>query len=125
MRQEAEKHAEEDRKKKGQVEIRNNAEQLLYATEKTIEELGDKIDEQKKEQVQQAMLELRQALETEETQTIEEKMETLSKVAQEIAVQAYQKAQQETQTTESGYEEGEEKKQNHDGESVDTDYEVT
>ncbi|MGC9554799.1 MAG: molecular chaperone DnaK, partial [Thermoplasmatota archaeon] len=66
MRQEAEKHAEEDRKKKERVEARNNAEQLLYTTEKTLEELGDKIEKSQREQAEQAMQDLRQALESDD-----------------------------------------------------------
>jgi molecular chaperone DnaK len=121
MRQEAEKHADEDRKKKEKVEVFNTAEQLLYATEKTIDELGDKIDEQKREQAQQAMQDLKGALETDDTQTIQEKTEALSKVAQEIAVQVYQQTQQET-TEKTESEQGD---QRQDEKSVDTDYEVT
>lgn len=117
MRQEAEKHAEEDRKKKERVEARNNAEQLLYTTEKTLDELGDKIDSQKKETAQQAMQELKQALEDDDLQAIKEKTEALSKAAQEIAVQAYQQAQE---TAQAG-----DQQQSGDDESVDTDYEVT
>ncbi|MDD3493924.1 MAG: Hsp70 family protein, partial [Candidatus Thermoplasmatota archaeon] len=121
MRQEAEKHAEEDRKKKERVEARNNAEQLLYTTEKTLEELGDKIEERQREQAEQAMQDLRQALESDDIRAIKEKTEALTKVVQEIAVQAYQKAQQETDTAGQEQAEGDQA----DGESVDTDYEVT
>jgi len=118
MRQEAEKHAEEDRKKKERVEARNNAEQLLYTTEKTLEELGDKIEERQREQAEQAMQDLRQALESDDIRAIKEKTEALTRAAQEIAVQAYQK---ETPASGQKQTEGDQA----DGESVDTDYEVT
>lgn len=124
MRQEAKKHAEEDQKKKERVEVFNNAEQLYYATEKTLEELKAKISDEQRHQTKQAMDVLKQALESDDVDAIKLKTEALSKAAQEIAVQAYQQAQQQADGSQSnssqegGQEDGAD-------ETVDTDYEVT
>jgi len=124
MRQEAKKHAEEDQKKKERVEVFNNAEQLYYATEKTLEELKAKISDEQRHQAKQAMDDLKQALESDDVDAIKLKTEALSKAAQEIAVQAYQQAQQQADGSQSnssqegGQEDGAD-------ETVDTDYEVT
>jgi molecular chaperone DnaK len=122
MRQEAEKHAEEDRQKKEQVEIRNTGEQLYYTTEKTLDELKEKISDDQLQKANQALEDLKQSLDGDDVAVIKEKTEALSKIAQEIAAQVYQQAQQQTNDTQSRPETSEESGAN---ESVDTDYEVT
>ncbi|MEA2054723.1 MAG: molecular chaperone DnaK [Candidatus Thermoplasmatota archaeon] len=116
MRKEAEEHAEEDKKKKEIVETRNNAETLVYTTEKTLEELKDKVSSDKKENVEKAIKELKEALSKDDIDDIKKKTEELSKAAQEIAVEAYQKVGKEKKA--------ESRKGGTSNESVDTDYEV-
>jgi len=110
MRKEAEEHAEEDRKRKEKVEARNNAETLIYTTEKTLEELKDKVSADKKDDVEE----------------IKKKTEELSKAAQEVAVEVYQKAQAAGGAggASSGATGTQSNNQESSGESVDTDYEV-
>ncbi|RLF63055.1 MAG: molecular chaperone DnaK [Thermoplasmata archaeon] len=125
MRKEAEEHAEEDRKRKEKVETRNNAETLVYTTEKTLEELKDKVSADKREKAEKAIKELKEALEKDDIEEIKKKTEELSKAAQEVAVEAYQKTQaaggaqagSQSQSTQGG-------SQGSSDESVDTDYEV-
>ena len=125
MRKEAEEHAEEDRKRKEKVETRNNAETLVYTTEKTLEELKDKVSADKREKAEKAIKELKEALEKDDIEEIKKKTEELSKAAQEVAVEAYQKTQaaggaqadSQSQSNQSG-------SQGSSDESVDTDYEV-
>ncbi len=93
MKKEAEEHAEEDRKRKEKVEVRNNAETLAYTTEKTLEELGDKVSADKREKAESAIKELKEAMEKDDIEEIKKKTEELSKAAQEVAVEAYQKTQ--------------------------------
>lgn len=125
MRKEAEEHAEEDRKRKEKVETRNNAETLVYTTEKTLEELKDKVSADKREKAEKAIKELKEALEKDDIEEIKKKTEELSKAAQEVAVEAYQKTQ-----AAGGAQAGSQSQSNQGGsqgssdESVDTDYEV-
>jgi len=131
MRKEAEAHAEEDKKRKEKVEVRNNAETLVYTTEKTLDELKDNVSADKKEKVEQAIKELKEALSKEDVEEIRNKTEELSKAAQEVAVEAYQKAQQASAEAAGAggndnddAREGKNNSSSASGESVDTDYNV-
>ena len=126
MRKEAEEHAEEDRKRKEKVETRNNAETLVYTTEKTLEELKDKVSADKREKAEKAIKELKEALEKDDIEEIKKKTEELSKAAQEVAVEAYQKTQAAggAQAGSQGSHGNQSGSQGSSDESVDTDYEV-
>ena len=118
MRKEAEEHAEEDRKKKERIEVRNNAETLVYSTEKTLEELKDKISKEKKEKVESALEALKESLKKDDIDDIKKKSEELTKALGDAAAEAYQRAEAAQST-------GEQKKwEGHPSDSVDTDYEV-
>lgn len=116
MRKEAEEHAEEDKKKKERIEAFNNAETLVYSTEKTLDELKDKVSKEKKEKVENALNELKESLKKEDIDAIKKKSEELTKALGEAATEAYQK-------TGASQEEKKEWK-GHPSDSVDTDYEV-
>ncbi len=97
MRREAEAHAEEDRKKKELIEAKNNADSLIYATEKTLKELGDKVDSQKKEQVEKAIQELKEKLNSDDIEVIKKATENLSETIQKISADVYSRIAQEQQ----------------------------
>ncbi len=97
MRREAEAHAEEDRKKKELIEAKNNADSLIYATEKTLKELGDKVDSQKKEQVEKAIQELKEKLNSDDIEAIKKATENLSETIQKISADVYSRIAQEQQ----------------------------
>jgi len=97
MKKEAEEHEEEDKKRKEKVEIRNNADVLVHTTEKTIEELKDKISSEDKEKIDAALKELREALTGDDTEKIKEKTEALSQIFQKISAEIYQQAAQQYQ----------------------------
>ncbi len=97
MKEEAEEHEEEDKKRKEKVEIRNNADVLVHSTEKTIEELKDKISSENKEKIDVALKELREALTGDDTEKIKEKTEALSQIFQKISAEIYQQAAQQHQ----------------------------
>jgi len=92
MREEAEMHAEEDKKKKEEVEVRINAESLVSQTERTLKDLGEKIPAETKEKVDAKLKDLKDALEAEGTpnEELKEKTEALSTVIQEIGASMYQ-----------------------------------
>ena len=92
---EAEKYAEEDRKRKEAVEAKNNADQLIFAMEKTLNESGDKISEEDKETLKKAIEEAKTETQTDDVEKLKAATEKLSQVANPIFSKLYQQAQQE------------------------------
>ena len=94
MVKEAEKHSEEDQKKKEDVEIKNNAETLIFQVEKTIKDLGDKIDKNKKEELEKINKELKDMISKDDfdKEVVKSKTEEVMKKLQEIGASAYQKS---------------------------------
>ncbi|MGD2009483.1 MAG: molecular chaperone DnaK [Desulfobacterales bacterium] len=90
----AELHADEDRKKKEIVEARNNADTLIYTTERSIKDLGDKVDEETKKRVEDAIAALRKAMETDDDQEIKRLSEELTQQSHKLAEAMYQQASQ-------------------------------
>ena len=88
----AEVHAEEDKKKKELVEARNSADALIYSTEKSIKELGDKVDSDTKSKVETASSALKKAMEGEDTEEIKRLSEELTQVSHKLAEAMYQQA---------------------------------
>src|SRR5690606_28390779 len=94
MIKDAELHAEEDRKRKEEVETRNNAETLINAAEKTLKEAGDVATEDQKSKVNAAIDDLKKALEGKDAEEIKAKTEALQKTIYPISTTIYQKAAQ-------------------------------
>jgi molecular chaperone DnaK len=92
MMKEAEQFAEEDEKRKKEIEVLNEADSLLYTVEKTKSDLGDKIAKDKLEQIEKAAAELREVHASKDIEKIKEKSEALTKILQEVATVAYQQA---------------------------------
>ncbi len=97
MKKEAEEHAEEDKKRKEKVETRNNAETLVNTAEKTIEDLKDKISDEDKTKIQDAIKPVREALSGDDIDKIKSETEALQKVIQEVSTKIYQQAAQDAQ----------------------------
>ncbi|MDL2253527.1 molecular chaperone DnaK [Ruminococcaceae bacterium OttesenSCG-928-I18] len=89
---EAEQYAEEDRKQKEKIETRNAADQMVYQTEKTIADLGDKIDESDRTSLNEKKDALKSALEGEDLDAIKAKQEELQKALYEVSSKVYQDA---------------------------------
>ena len=94
MIKDAEAHAEEDRKAKELVEARNAAENMVHATRKSLEELGDKAEASEKAKIEDAIKDLEEALKGDDKQAIEEKTGKLTEAAGKLAEQAYKQAEQ-------------------------------
>jgi molecular chaperone DnaK len=88
----AEMNADEDKKKRELVETRNQADALIYSTEKSIKELGDKVDAETKSKVEAASAALRTAIEGEDTEEIKRLSEELTNVSHKLAEAMYQQA---------------------------------
>jgi len=93
MVREAEAHAEEDRKRREEAEVRNSAEQLVYSTEKFLTDNDDKLPEDGKTKVKSAIDELKQALAGTDVAEVKAKHEALAKVSQELGAAMYAAAQ--------------------------------
>ena len=89
MVKEAELHAEEDKKEREKAEIRNEADSMIYSTEKNIKDLGDKVNPEDKAKTEEAIAELRQALEGGDNQAIKDKTEALKQSSYKIAEEIY------------------------------------
>ena len=100
---EAEKFAEEDKKQKEAIEIKNRAEQMVYQSEKTLSDLGDKVSDSEKEPVRAAIEKLRETVKGNDTEAIKADTEALEKAFYPIAEKIYrEQAAQNGQTAEGG-----------------------
>ncbi|MCK4421293.1 molecular chaperone DnaK [candidate division WOR-3 bacterium] len=125
MKKEAEEHAEEDKRREELVDTKNQADTLIYSVEKTINEQKDKISEEDKENIENAIKNLREVMKSEDTMEIRQKMDTLQKASHTIAEELYKKAQ-EQQAEQQGppSEKKAEEKPTKEEEEVEADYEV-
>lgn len=119
----AELHAEDDKKKKELVEARNSADALVYSTEKSIKDLGDKIDSETKNQIESAISALKQAMEGEDTEAIKQKSEELTQASHKLAEAMYQQASQAGAEAEPGTEGAQTGGGAADDDVVDADFE--
>ena len=122
MQAAAEKFAAEDKKRKEQVETKNNADTLVYSTEKLLEEHKDKIDDDTKKKLEDGVKDLKDALAKDDVEAMKTKMEALQKLSQEIGAKMYQQAAQEQAKQQGKKEEKSEEKGKDD--VVDADYDL-
>ena len=97
MKKEAEIHATEDKKKQEQIEAKNLANSIIYTTEKTLKDLGDKISAEIKKEVEEKTEALKKIIETDNLEEIKSKTEDLSQAIQKIGAEAYRQAQEQKQ----------------------------
>ena len=138
MVHEAEDHAEEDKQEKERVETRNEADALIYSTEKSLKDFGDKISDSDREAINNGIEELKKAIESDDIQQLKEKVEVLKQASYKLAEEVYKNAgaqaeteQQRTAEGDASGPESEDSSQDDDGsqkdknENVeDVDYEV-
>jgi molecular chaperone DnaK len=137
MVKDAEANAESDKKQREAVDVRNEADSLIYATEKSVKELGDKVKDADKQAIEDAVAALKKALEGSDTEDIKAKTEALKQASYKIAEEVYKQQQaggagaQAAQGADAGAASGadanagEEKKSGFDkGTADDVDYEV-
>ena len=96
MVKDAESHAEEDKKRKEEIEIRNQVDSLAYSTEQTVKDLGDKVPEDQKKAVEEAVAEAKTALDGSDIEAIKKAGEKLTEVGQKLAEIVYADAQAQT-----------------------------
>ena len=93
MVQEAQEHAEEDKKRREAIEARNQADSLVYTTEKSLAEYGDKLDAADKTAIEQAITELKDVLDGDDAELIRNKTENLKQVSMKLGEAIYQSQQ--------------------------------
>jgi len=126
MVQEAEEHAEEDKKRRELVEARNQGEALIHATEKTLSEAGDKVDDVEKEAITTAIEDLKAALASESLDDIRGKSEALAQASMKLGEAMYAASQAEAEAEEGAEEaagDGETPAASGDDKVVDADFE--
>jgi molecular chaperone DnaK len=108
MMQEAEKFAEEDRSRREAAEARNNADNLAYQAEKTLSELGDKVEQSDREAVEKAVVDVREALKGDDLERIKSTTDVLMQAFQKVGQAVYARQQAEQQAASGSGGEGQE-----------------
>lgn len=103
LRKEAEEHAEEDRKKKDLAEVKNQAEMIIYSSEKSLKDAGDKVSQDTREEITKKIEHLKEVKNKDDSQEISKTIDELSRVVQNIGKSMYQENKEENP---SGKEEG-------------------
>ena len=132
MVNDAKAHEDEDKKKKELIDLRNQADQAIYTTEKTLKDNADKIPEEDKKNIEEAIEKLKSSMETEEAEIIKQKIDDLMTASHKLAEILYQQQQSQKpggeQQQETGPEAGSGEDKEQSGESkdgaVDADFEV-
>ncbi len=100
MMKEAEANKEADQKRKEEAEVRNEADSIIFATEKALKDLDDKISEEDKKKAEDLMADLKKSLDGSDIDDIKKKTEELNKVAMDLAAKVYENAAKEKQSEE-------------------------
>ncbi|WP_017196153.1 molecular chaperone DnaK [Bartonella birtlesii] len=101
MVKDAEEHAAEDKKRREGVEARNQAETLIHSTEKSLNEYGDKVSTEEKQQIETAISDLKSALDGSDTEEVTAKMQKLAEVSMKLGQAMYEASQAATDNTET------------------------
>ena len=117
MVKDAEKNAEEDKKRREEIDLRNEADQMVFTVDKTLSDLGDNVDESEKTKAEDAKEELKKALEGDDIEDIRTKKDALEEIVQQLSVKMYEQAAQAQQGAESAEGQG-----NSDDDVVDAEY---
>ncbi|RKD73043.1 molecular chaperone DnaK [Sinobaca qinghaiensis] len=121
MVKDAEENAEEDKKRKEAVEVRNEADQLVFTTDKTLKDLGDSVEQADKDNAEAAKEKVKTALEGDDIEAIRTAKDELQEIVQQLSTKLYEQAAQQAQQAEGA--EGAADGQNEDDNVVDADYE--
>ena len=101
MRKEAEENKEADKKRKEEADLKNEAEQLVFQTEKSLKDLGDKVETKEKEEIESLIKDLKDALEKNDIEDIKKKKEALQEKAMALATRVYEEASKAKQSSEA------------------------
>lgn len=122
MVKDAEEHAEEDRRRREEAETRNRADELVYSTEKSLRELGDKVDPAERSKIEAAISEVKEALKGSDVARIKSSMENLLQASHKLAEAVYAQASAQSSQTSQGSESS--SSVSSDEDVIEADYEV-
>ncbi len=125
MVKEAEINREKDELRKEEADTKNEAEQVIFATEKALKDLGDKVDKKDKEKAEKELKELKDALSKDDVEDIKKKKDALNETAMALATKVYEQAAKENQKEESTNTKEDKKEKNNkkDDDAIDAEYE--
>lgn len=123
MVKDAEENAEADKKRREEVDLRNEADQLVFQVDKTLDDLEGKVDESEAQKAKDAKEELKSALEGDDLDAIKEKRDALSEIDQDLTVKLYEQAQQQQQASGQDDQAGSDDSGSDDDDVVDADFE--
>lgn len=123
MVKDAEENAEADKKRREEVDLRNEADQLVFQVDKTLDDLEGKVDESEAQKAKDAKEELKSALEGDDLDAIKEKRDALSEIVQDLTVKLYEQAQQKQQASGQDDQAGSDDSGSDDDDVVDADFE--
>jgi molecular chaperone DnaK len=92
MKKDAESHADEDKKKRDLIDLKNQSDQLIYSTEKTLKEHGDKVSAETRSNIENALNNLKEAIKGEDSEAIKKATENLGTAGQELGKILYEEA---------------------------------
>lgn len=121
MVKDAEANAEADKKRREEAELRNEADQLVFTTTKTLEDLGENVSDDDKQKAEAARDELQEAIDNDDLDAIKEKKDALNTIVQELTVKLYEQAAAEQQAAEGATQADDQS--GHDDGVVDADFE--
>jgi molecular chaperone DnaK len=128
MVKDAEAHSEEDKKKKALVEARNKADQMIYTTEKTLRDYGDKVSSDEKKRIEEKIERVKEAMRGESAEQINRSIDELMQASHKIAEEMYKQASTQQQATSGEPPKEEKKEEKKEGKgkegAVDADFEV-
>ena len=120
MVKEAEANAEVDKAHREEADLRNEVDHLIFTTDKTLDELGDKVSEEDKKQAEEARDALKEAVEADDLDAMKEKRDALNEIVQNLSVKLYEQVAQEQQAAQEG---ATDQAQSNDDGVVDADFE--
>ena len=128
MINDAEQFADEDKSKRESVEVKNQAETLIYSTEKSVSELGDKLPEEDKTKIEACTEQLKKSVESDDIEAIKSDIEALSQASHKMAEMLYSQQQEKQEGQDPGdgsdqQSDSEEKSGKEDEDIVDADFE--
>ena len=128
MMQESKEHEEEDKKKREEIEIRNNADSLVYSFEKTIADLGDKLSKEEIEKLEQSIKKAKDSLKGDDMGLIKSSSEELQKIMQEVGTKIYSEAaknyEAEKDKVKTEVSENDNIRDNKKDDAIDAEYEI-
>ncbi len=101
MMKEAEENKEKDEKRKEEANVRNDADSMIFATEKALKDLGDKVEENDKKEAEEKIKDLKEAMEKDDIDSIKKKTENLNEIAMKLATKVYENEAKKNQTEET------------------------